>query len=34
MDLRGSMANLKACEKKVADIRRSLDKALESIWTL
>jgi hypothetical protein len=34
MDLRGSMANLKAYEKNVADIRRSLDKALENIWTL
>jgi hypothetical protein len=34
MDLRGSMANLRAYEKKVADIKRSLDKALENIWTL
>lgn len=34
MDLKGSMANLRAYEKKVADIKRSLDKALENVWTL
>ncbi len=34
MDLCGAIRNLRGIQKKVDDLRRSLDKAVDNIWSL
>lgn len=34
MDLRGAIMNLRGQQRRVEDLRRSLDKAIDNIWTL
>lgn len=34
MDLRGSIKNLRGKQQRVDELRRSLDKAIDNIWSL